>query len=1176
MGEVWGAVHADQQIPVAVKVLSGEHVKQPQYWQAFRNEVQAVAGLNHPGVVMVLDYGEVPRAGGGPLPAGSPYLVMEMASGGSLDQRAGSLPWHALKSTLLTLLDALAHAHARGVIHRDIKPANVLISLGADARPGLKLTDFGIAHALDQSREGSTDKLSGTPQYMAPEQFEGRWRDYGPWTDLYALGIMAWEMACGFIPFDGRTFVHQAWLHISNPLPDFQPVEILPTGFEDWLRRLLAKRPEDRFPCVADAAAALSLLDPHPDALDPRAHAPIYEILSPRADEPVPTLEVETILGLEDTCDSVDSGFFEGNTSPSLDTRGAGSFAGVAPPMPAARARVPYEGRRSTLARGWRRQTPPGPSMQLVGAGLGLYGLRAVPFVGREAERDLIWTGLTQAALERHTRLLILRGPAGVGKSRLVEWMCERAHELGVATILKATHAPVPGPVDGVAGMVARHLRCVGLSRADLCARVRVKLQGQGVTSDYEWQALAELLAPSPEPNAEEVRVTFNSAAERYVLVGRLIERLAAARPVILWLDDVQWGADALGLVDHLMGAAMAEGTPLLILLAARDEALAERPAERALLDALGARPAASWIDVAPMGTHDSGVLVRELLGLEGELADKLRDRCGGNPLFASQLVGDWVQRGVLKVGPGGFVLKPGDQAILPDDIHQIWTDRLDRLLKPLPDPARAVLELAAVLGREVDAQEWRQACAQIDAELLPELVEALFDHHLMKATDRGWCFAHGMIHESVERAAVDRGVAPPLHRAAAAALAQIHGPSTFNVAERIGRHLLLAGALDEAIDPLLRGAVHRRWLYQHKEELRLQELCLDALVRLGAPEHDPRWGRVWLEVALAQRRQMRLDEAEALAVRVEAEALRHGWAALLPEARWALGDIVRQRGDLTRAEALLTQARDSFEAMGQAPDLARAISSLAAVVFQQGDLHRAELLLDQGQALSRQVGDQRNVGRCLLLLGHVARRQSLPERATDLYQQAYASAETLGNRLGMAGILNSLGEIARYRGDLLAAEVHYRRAVALFDDLGHGEQVFPRINLGLLLLRRGEDGEARRALEAGLTFLERLGQRGVQGAVHVALIACAAARDDWEAWDTHAKRAATLLAASALVDPDIAWAARLAGVLARQAGQLDRARAAWRLSADQLAALGEVEKSKEVQGLIDSIRDRA
>ena len=204
MSEVWRGVHRDQDVAVAVKVLTADGARVDRFLAALRNEVRAAAGLDHEHVVRILDHGEIPTetaaGSAGRLVAGSPYLVMEWASGGTLSSGPMPRSWEELRETLSTLLAALAHAHARRVIHRDLKLSNVLRCLPDDLRPGLKLADFGIARPRNVEEEANAP-IGGTVGYMAPEQLLGRWHDQGPWTDLYALGCMAFKLAGGAAVF---------------------------------------------------------------------------------------------------------------------------------------------------------------------------------------------------------------------------------------------------------------------------------------------------------------------------------------------------------------------------------------------------------------------------------------------------------------------------------------------------------------------------------------------------------------------------------------------------------------------------------------------------------------------------------------------------------------------------------------------------------------------------------------------------------------------------------------------------------------------------------------------------------------------------------------------------------------------------------------------------------------
>ncbi|MCP4806820.1 MAG: serine/threonine protein kinase [Proteobacteria bacterium] len=193
VGEVWLASHVDgspEDPPVAIKVLTDHAARDPEYVRAFKREVELASRLDHPHILLVHDFGEIPseaeqRSHGG-LKAGSPWLAMELAEGGHVGERIGALSWRELRWILQCVLDALAHAHARGVVHRDIKPENVLLG-----ETGVKVSDFGLAHAGGHVLHHH----AGTPHYMAPEQIEGRWRDWGPWTDLYAVGCLGWTLA---------------------------------------------------------------------------------------------------------------------------------------------------------------------------------------------------------------------------------------------------------------------------------------------------------------------------------------------------------------------------------------------------------------------------------------------------------------------------------------------------------------------------------------------------------------------------------------------------------------------------------------------------------------------------------------------------------------------------------------------------------------------------------------------------------------------------------------------------------------------------------------------------------------------------------------------------------------------------------------------------------------------
>ena len=169
---------------------------------------------------------------------------MEYLSRGSLRRLMGRLSLAQIAGVLEAVLAGLAHAHAEGIIHRDLKPENLLVTTDG----GIKIADFGIAKALHQTATHltATGTTVGTPTYMAPEQAMAR--DIGPATDLYATGVIAYELLVGQVPFDGgETPIAVLWKHVHEPIPSPRSARPdLDVRLVDWLERMLAKAPADR------------------------------------------------------------------------------------------------------------------------------------------------------------------------------------------------------------------------------------------------------------------------------------------------------------------------------------------------------------------------------------------------------------------------------------------------------------------------------------------------------------------------------------------------------------------------------------------------------------------------------------------------------------------------------------------------------------------------------------------------------------------------------------------------------------------------------------------------------------------------------------------------------------------------------------------------------------------
>ena len=265
MGEVWRAHDRILDAPVAIKLLRAEYLEEPLFLERLRAEARLAGMLDHRGIAAIMDYGEQDG------PAGSAWLVMELVEGEPLSKllaRMGKLPAAQVLHIVGQAAVALQAAHDAGVVHRDVKPGNVLVQPDGV----VKLTDFGIARAMGSIPLTRTGTVLGTAHYLSPEQACGE--PASPASDVYALGVVAYECLTGRRPFEGESPVQVALAHQRG---DFPPLpEDLPAPVVGLVMRALAKTPAERAPSAGrfgrtalGIRAALYLDDP---SGDPPAH----------------------------------------------------------------------------------------------------------------------------------------------------------------------------------------------------------------------------------------------------------------------------------------------------------------------------------------------------------------------------------------------------------------------------------------------------------------------------------------------------------------------------------------------------------------------------------------------------------------------------------------------------------------------------------------------------------------------------------------------------------------------------------------------------------------------------------------------------------------------------------------------------------------------------------------
>ncbi len=248
MATVYKAYDPRFERTVAIKVLPREFLHEPEFRARFNREAKIIAALEHPAIVPVYDFGEED---------GQPYLVMRYMPGGSLADRLreGPIPIEEAARILQRLGSALDRAHSQGIIHRDLKPSNILFDQYGDAY----LADFGIVHVASSSQAlTASGSLVGTPMYMSPEQVYGD-KELDGRSDIYALGIILFQMLTGQLPYEADTPAKVMMKHVLDPIPNIREVRPdLPPACEDVIAKAMAKEREQRFPTASDLANRLT------------------------------------------------------------------------------------------------------------------------------------------------------------------------------------------------------------------------------------------------------------------------------------------------------------------------------------------------------------------------------------------------------------------------------------------------------------------------------------------------------------------------------------------------------------------------------------------------------------------------------------------------------------------------------------------------------------------------------------------------------------------------------------------------------------------------------------------------------------------------------------------------------------------------------------------------------
>jgi len=877
--------------PVAVKVLR-PGTADDESWKRVLAEARSAARLNHPNIVSIYDVGEG-RADDGP----SPYIVMELVDGRPLNA-APPREFPVIVAVAERVLEALAHAHDHGVIHRDLKPENILLTAGGQ----VKLMDFGLAQSV-ASRLTSGGAVVGTVFYIAPEQAMGRGVDGR--ADLYALGVVLYELVAGELPFvaDNALAVVSLHLHAPPVTPRAHRPELTP-AFESLILRLLAKRPEDR---PAGARETLQLL--------------------------------RGVLG-------------DGGQAAEL----------------------------SLLDRIVRGR-----------------------LVGRERElAEAI--GHYQRAIAGEEQVLLVTGEPGIGKTRLVRELLAHVEVTGGQAVSGECFAEGGAPFAPFAEILRRTLaERPGLAKED-------PLLGELATFAPD----LALRFPGIERPAElDPASQQQRAFEAFTF---LLERLSAAAPLAVFLDDIHWAdAGSLQLIHYL--ARRVRRLPILLVLTYREIEIDENPPFARLLQDLNRERLAERLKLGRLSREQTRQLLQAMFAEEitPDFLDGVFRESEGNPFFIEEICKSIIDSGKLAFEDGRWRRPSIADLEIPQSIRGAILTRVAKL----PEAAREAMLMAAILGREFEFETLQRA-VEMPEESLISALEAAEHAQLISETRRNgdvvFTFAHALIPSSLAEAVsvLRRRL---LHRRAATAIEAAH-PDAWEV---LAYHWIEAGDDERA----------------HLFSLRAGDRAYASLARAESVRHYRAALERWPEDDLEGRADTLAKLGDCLLLTatpgvgdVYGEALRIytrlGRTTQIGDIERRFGRLFYESGDRRRAMEHYRRALEILEAGRPTPELAMALSSMSQMTMLASEYEESLAWGERAIALAADLDVEgvrihalNNVGCSLCGLGQL-------ERGLALLRESRDRAVAAGQPHDAARALVNVGDVHLTLGRLAEARTAY------------------------------------------------------------------------------------------------------------------------------------------------------
>lgn len=484
----------------------------------------------------------------------------------------------------------------------------------------------------------------------------------------------------------------------------------------------------------------------------------------------------------------------------------------------------------------------------------------------------------------------------------------------------------------------------------------------------------------------------------------------------------------------------------------------------------------------------------------------------------------------------------------MPEHLHQRWAERVDRAVTRLGPQARVALESLALSGAPSCAfTEWQAACTAADGSLTVELAAALGEEMLVLPEGAGWAIVHAMLRESLERSAAESGRSIPMRRAWAR---HLEGQALEGDRARLALLRMRAGEPEQALSPL-RAAV-LAWLSQGRPECaaELLDLWEEALRVMGAAEDDPRWGEQLLALSETCSERAYWRESQRHAERLLTFARRYRWDHLVAPALRLAALGAEAGGEWDDAWGHLVDAREIFRFRSDQVGVARCTAALGSLARTMGRLDEGLEYLNDALEQLTALSDEVSAARVRCSLANVALAHEDLDEAERQFQDALRQFKRHGYRVGEGEARNGLGEVHRYRGDLEAAEAAYRLSLEMLSTGDSAKALVPRLNLGLVLLARGQFDEASAVFEEVQPSVVRRGRHIYS--LFLSAFRLAAMNPGLSDWEPLCREVQHQLRDHRIAEPDIAWPLERAAQRAKSLGHAQRARALYQIVLEQ------------------------